>query len=95
MLVDIPDLGRAGTKLPALVEENLSFIISLKEVPLSDITCNGHGVWKNDGVRPLVYKKDNEGKYKQISYKNILKNKWKKITLHLLGPISIKRIVPT
>ena len=43
MLVDIPDLGRAGTKLPALVEDNLSFIISLKDVPLSDITCNGHG----------------------------------------------------
>ena len=66
ILVDSPNVNTACKTIPLL--ENLSFVISIKDVPLSGITCDGHGVWKNDGVRHIVYSKEND-KYAQISKK--------------------------
>ncbi|KXJ13695.1 Retrovirus-related Pol polyprotein from transposon 297 [Exaiptasia diaphana] len=71
-LVDKPNMKLVCTKLPPLVEDNLSFLISTKSsdgVPLSDIGYDGHSSWLSDGVRSFLFNLTTEGEYKLIAKK--------------------------
>ena len=78
-LVDRPPMERVCTHLPALVEDNLSFIISVKptDVPFSDMSCDGHSGWITNGVRTLTFCKSREGRYALNSKTKIPEEKMK------------------
>ena len=58
-------------------EDNLAFVISCKQsdVPLSDISCDGHSGWVNNGVRKFTFFRNKEKKYSIVSKKRIPKDK--------------------
>ena len=47
ILVDSPDMNFVCTELPSLVEQNQTFVVSVKEsdVPISDLPCDGNSGW--------------------------------------------------
>ncbi|CAB3980033.1 Hypothetical predicted protein [Paramuricea clavata] len=77
VLVDSPNLKLVCTKLPSFAEDNLAFVISCKQshVPLSDISCDGHSGWVNDGVRTFTFLKNKEKDYSLVSKKRIPEDK--------------------
>ena len=77
LLVDSPNLKLVCTKLPSFAEDNLAFVISCKQsdVPLSDISCDGHSGWVNDGVRKFTFFRNKEKKYSIVSKKRIPEDK--------------------
>ena len=78
ILVDSPNMKMVCTELPSLVEQNQTFVASVNEsdVPISDISCDGHSGWVNDGVRRFMFVKKQNG-YSLVSKKKLPANELK------------------
>ena len=72
LLVDSPNLKLVCTKLPSFTEDNLA---KQSGVPVSDISCDGHSVCVNDGVRTFTFLKNKEKDYSLVSKKQIPEDK--------------------
>ncbi|XP_074658331.1 uncharacterized protein LOC141911244 [Tubulanus polymorphus] len=54
---------RICSKVPYRCQENMHFIVSLNEVPESDLKCDGNGVFKNRGTTKKFVKKSTTSDY--------------------------------